>query len=102
MKKLLALLDLFRKGSAVADPALWKRRQITATLLLPFFGALLVTARAFGYEIPLTDDALAQIVTGLVVLINCVLTLTSSKTIGLPAKSAPDPPERPADTTYLG
>lgn len=102
MKKLLVLLDLFRQGNAVADPALWKRRQITASLLLPFFGALLATARAFGHEIPLTDEQIAQLVAGLVVAINCVLTLTTSKTVGLPAKPAPDQADGPPDTTHLG
>ena len=84
MKKLFALLALFRQGAAVADPALWKKRQITATVLLPFFAALVATARAFGHELPVTDEEILQVVTGLVVVINLVLTVTTSRHVGLP------------------
>ena len=94
MNKLLALLDLFRKGNAVADPALWKSRQIAATLLLPTFGALIAVLRAFGLEVPLDDTQITQLVTGLVVLLNLVLTLTSSDKVGLPAKPDSNPPSR--------
>ena len=87
MKKLFALLALFRQGAAVTDPALWKKRQITATVLLPFFAALVATARAFGHEIPVTDEEILQVVTGLVVLINLVFTVTTSRHIGLPPVS---------------
>ena len=94
MNKLLALLDLFRKGNAVADPALWKSRQIKATLLLPVFGALIAVLRAFGLEVPLDDTQITQLVTGLVVLLNLLLTLTTTDKVGLPAKPDSDPPSR--------
>ena len=94
MNKLLAILDLFRKGNAVADPALWKSRQIKATLLLPTFAALIAALRAFGLEVPLDDTQITQLVTGLVVLLNCVLTLTTTDKVGLPAKPDSDPPSR--------
>ena len=94
MNKLLTLLDLFRKGNAVADPALWKSRQIKATLLLPVFGALIAVLRAFGLEVPLDDTETTQLVTGLVVLLNLVLTLTTTDKVGLPAKPDSDPPSR--------
>ena len=94
MKKLFALLALFRQGAAVTDPALWKKRQITATVLLPFFAALAATVRAFGYELPVTDEEILQVVTGLVVAINLVLTVTTSRRAGLPAVSeAADEPD---------
>mgnify|MGYP001412075155 FL=1 len=94
MNKLLAILDLFRKGNAVADPQLWKSRQIKATLLLPVFGALIVALRAFGWEVPLDDTQITQLVTGLVVLINCLLTVSTTDKVGLPAKPDRDPPSR--------
>lgn len=94
MNKLLTLLDLFRKGNAVADPALWKSRQIKATLLLPTFGALVAVLRAFGLEVPLDDTQITQLVTGLVVLLNLLLTLTTTDKVGLPAKPDSDPPSR--------
>ncbi len=100
MKKLWALFNLFRKGSAVADPALWKHGQITVTVLLPFAVALIATVRAFGYEIPVSDELLAQGVGGLVVVINVVLTVITSDKIGLPAGGETDPDRRvDADTS---
>ena len=109
MNKLLALLDLFRKGNAVADPALWKSRQIKATLLLPVFGALVAVLRAFGLEVPLDDTQITQLVTGLVVVINLLLTYSTTDKVGLPAKPDRDPPSRfpdikdpDADTNILG
>lgn len=107
MNKLLALLDLFRKGNAVADPALWKSRQIKATVLLPTFGALIAVLRAFGLEVPLDDTQITQLVTGLVVLLNLLLTLTTTDKVGLPAKPDRDPPSRfpdikdPADDSNI-
>ena len=92
MTKLLALFDLFRKGAMVSDPKLWKRRQITATVLLPVFGSLAAVLRAFGVEVPLDDTQITQLVTGLVVLLNLMLTLTTTDKIGLPAKPKPDVP----------
>ena len=109
MNKLLALLDLFRKGNAVADPQLWKNRQIAATLLLPTFGALIAVLRAFGLEVPLDDTQITQLVTGLVVLLNLLLTVSTTDKVGLPAKPDSDPPSRfpdiqdpDADTNILG
>ena len=96
MTKLFALLDLFRKGSMVSDPALWKQRQITATVLLPVFGSLMAALRAFDIEVPLDDSQITQLVTGLVVAINLVLTYTTTTKLGLPAK--PEPLE-PSDIT---
>lgn len=98
MNKLLAILDLFRKGNAVADPALWKSRQIKATVLLPAFGALVAVLRAFGLEVPLDDTQITQLVTGLVVVINLLLTYSTTDKVGLPAKPEPDPPSRFPDT----
>lgn len=92
MIKLLALFDLFRKGSMVTDPALWKKRQIAATVLLPVFGSLVAVLRAFGVEVPLDDTQITQLVTGLVVAINVVLAVTTTDKIGLPAKRDTDEP----------
>ena len=96
MSKLLALLDLFRKGNAVADPALWKHRQITATILIPIFGSLVAALDAFGVKVPIDDLQITQFVTGLVVAINLVLSVTTTDKVGLPPK-----PE-PAESTNTG
>lgn len=87
MSKLLALLDLFRKGSMVADPAFWKRRQMEGTALAPVIGALVVALKSFGVEAPLDDVQIVALSGGLVVVLNLVLTLTTTDKIGLPPKS---------------
>lgn len=92
MNKVLALLDLFRKGNAVADPALWKQRQITATILIPLAGAIVAALDAFGVKVPLDDLQITQMVTGLVVLINLVLSVTTTDKIGLPPNANPTQP----------
>lgn len=109
MTKLLALLDLFRKGNAVADPALWKSRQIRATLLLPAAGALIAVLRSFGLEVPLDDAQITQLVAGIVVVINLVLTVSTTDKLGLPAKPEPAQPadlagsqDPTADTNIFG
>lgn len=102
MNKLLALLDLFRKGSTVADPAFWKRRQIEGTALAPLLGALAVALKSFGVEVPLDEVQIVALSGGIVVVINLVLTFTTTDKIGLPAKSdgagaVPVQPARRAD-----
>lgn len=99
MTKLFALLDLFRKGAIVSDPALWKQRQIAATVLLPIFGSLIAALRAFGIEVPLDDAQITQLVTGLVVVINLVLTVTTTTKLGLPPRPEPT---QPADAGRSG
>lgn len=88
MGKLLAILDLFRKGSSVADPALWKTGQITATSIAALFVAISHIATAFGYSLPIDQSAADAVAGGLVALLNVVLTVTTSKTIGLPPRTS--------------
>ena len=89
MKKLLALFGLFRAGSCVADPAQWKRRQVTVTLLVPVIAALTSVAKEFGHEIPLTQDDIAVLAGGILVAVNVVLTIVTTRKIGLPPPREP-------------
>ena len=91
MSKLWAILNLFRRGAAVADPAAWKNGQITVNALVLLLGALVATARSFGYDLPISDATLAQLAAGLLGLVNGVLTVTTSKTVGLPPAPGPEP-----------
>lgn len=63
-KKIKALIDLpgiFQKGKMVANPEAWKKGQITAGVVAGLLGAIVTTARAFGYDLPLTDDQILTI-----------------------------------------
>lgn len=96
MTKLFALLDLFRKGAIVTDPVLWKTRQVNANLLIPAIAALFATAKAFGYDVPISQEDIASLSIGLLAVINGLLTVTTTTKLGLPAK--PEPLE-PSDIT---
>lgn len=95
MGKITALWALFRQGQSVADPALWKTRQITATVLAGVLVALVNVAAAFGMEIPLDLDTANAIAAGAIGLFNVVYTTVTTEKIGLPAKPETDSPPLP-------
>ena len=90
MGKLASLWNLFRKGDAVSDPTKWKNRQITATMLGGLIFAVLNVAKTFGYDLQIDEGAAEAVAVGALVLINGVLTVTTSKTVGLPSKRSSD------------
>lgn len=83
MGKFLALIKLFRVGGVVADPAAWKRRQITVTVLAPVIVAAIAVLRAYGVNVPISDDDAATLAGALIVVVNVVLTLTTSDKVGI-------------------
>lgn len=96
MEKMLALLNLFRKGSAVDDPAAWKQHQVTATMVGVFIMALVQLAKAFGYDIHIDDTTATALAGGAIAAVNVVLTYVTSDKIGvLPAKRIADIPAEP-------
>ncbi len=105
MSKLLALFNVFRRGCEVADPAAWKRGQVTANTIVGALSALVVAGNAFGYSLPVADDQLTALAGGLFALVNIGITVASTSKIGLPpmaedAGTAPAPDDlsgRPGD-----
>lgn len=90
MAKLLALLNVFRKGEQVANPAAWKNGQVVANLaaLVAAIAALLGT---LGIIVEITDAQTLAIAGGVVAAYNVVLTAITSRKVGLlPAKPAAD------------
>lgn len=83
MKRLIALLELFRVGKMVADPLKWKRRQITATMLIPVISAAIDLSRAYGYDVPLNHDQIVTFSTLLLMVVNIVLTVITSAHVGV-------------------
>jgi hypothetical protein len=83
MGKVSALFRLFRVGGVVANPAAWKAGQITVTALAPVIVALVAVARAYGVNVPISDDDAATLAGGIVVVVNVVLTLTTSARVGI-------------------
>lgn len=97
MNKLAALWGLFRKGEAVANPALWKTGQITATMLGSLILAIINLAKSFGYDIPIDSDSANVIGASVLIITNCVLTVTTTPHIGLPAKDAANEADTPSN-----
>lgn len=93
MNKLKALFLLFRKGNEVANPEGWKNGQITANTIAGLVAALLATSSAFGYSLPVSDDAVLSIAGGVFAVVNVAFTIVTSKRAGLPAVPPNGPPE---------
>lgn len=102
MQKLFAILALFRKGNAVDDPALWKNGGMAAMALVSVLLALSHVARLFGWPLEIDEADAGAIATGLVTAIGVVSHLVSSKTVGLPADPASNPPDGSADRGSYG
>jgi hypothetical protein len=103
MEKIKAIWSLFKQGESVADPAKWKARQITVTMLAGLLMAAVQLARAFGHEIPIDNETAMAIAGGAIAVFNTVFTITTSKTVGVPTRAVreAEPPvpstEQPAE-----
>lgn len=86
LDKLKGLWNLMQAGKAVADPALWKSRQITVTMLVAVLMAVVQLAKGFGYELPIDENTATAIAGGFLAVINVVLTLSTSDKIGFKPK----------------
>ena len=97
MSRLMLLLSLFRKGSAVANPEGWKNGQISVNMVAALLAAIAATASSFGHTLPVGDADIAAIAGGLYAVANIVVTIITSKHVGL----APLPPGPPRDLPAL-
>lgn len=88
MSKLLAFLDCFRKGSEVADPALWKNRGAAVVALTALMYALLRIAKEYGYDLNLSAEDVGGIAVGIVSVVSLLSNYATSEKVGLPAKPA--------------
>lgn len=95
LNKLQAIYAVFTAGQAVANPAAWKRGQISGGLVAGFLGACLALAKVFGYAVPLTDEQIIQVGGAVVALwgvCNGAITVASTDKLGLPAPPGPAGP----------
>lgn len=86
MNKLFAFLSLLRKGSALSKASAWKQHQVNANMLAGVLAALVMVAKAFGYDIPLSNEDMAIIGGAILAVVNAVLTMISNHEVGLPEK----------------
>lgn len=91
MSKLLALFNVFRKGECCVHAAAWKNGQITGSIIAGLLAAVVAASKAFGFELPVTDEQLLAIGSGIVatvgLFINPAITTATSSKVGLPTIS---------------
>lgn len=94
MNKLLALLDVFRKGSAVSEPQVWKDRTALTLALTGLILALAKAAKGMGYDFGIDQESAATLAAGVAVAVGLLGNYATSDKVGiLPPKPAnPDPP----------
>lgn len=83
MNRLLAFLELFRKGSEVADPALWKNRSALVIALAAVIVAAAQVAKGYGYDLGIDNDTATAIAGGIAAIAGVLSTLTTSKKVGI-------------------
>lgn len=91
--KLKALYSVFKAGEQVANPAALKKAQLAANAA-SFFGSIVVLAKVFGYELPVSNDdlvALGATAAFIYSLFNGGATVASSTKIGLRGQPEPEP-----------
>lgn len=95
MEKLSAFIDLFRKGSMVADPKTWKERAALAMAIAGAIMALVQVLKHYGIDLPIDEEKATAIAGGIAVLIGVCSTLFTSDKVGvlppkLPVDDKPD------------
>ena len=94
MNKLMALFDLFRKGAAVSDPVLWKKRSGLTIALMAVLSAAVGTARAFGYDVQVTEVDIRNVAETIAVIAGLFGVYATSDKVGI----FPEKPKLPDDS----
>lgn len=82
-------IDVWKRGKAVANPALWKNIGGTTSVLAGLVSGVLAIASAFGYRFDLPDDfaqSLAGGIAAVLFVFSGSLHWTTSDKVGLPSK----------------
>ena len=91
MSKIFLFLDLFRKGSAVTDPKLWKDRTALTLALTGVILAIVKVAGGLGYAIPISETEAATLAAAVAIAVGLFGNYATSAKVGiLPAKVQPD------------
>lgn len=83
LQKTANILNLLNKGQSVADPALWKSRQVTTNTLAAAIVAAVNVAKTFGLDLGIDTETANAIALVALAAFNGVLTITTSKTVGI-------------------
>lgn len=93
MSKLWALFNVFRRGSALTDPELWRDRAGAANAIVGALAAVVALSAVFGHKLEASNDDLQAIALGVVAIVgicNKLLHVATTEGAGLPPKPEPD------------
>jgi hypothetical protein len=82
IETLKAAWNVLQAGGVVADPAKWKKRQISANQLAGVFGASALFMRSIGYDLHLDDATTVAVAGGVLALVNWLLTVITTDKVG--------------------
>jgi hypothetical protein len=88
IKRIRAAYEVLQAKKSLADPAKWKTRQVTSTMLV---AAVWSITRLFGWEMPIDEDTLDGIAVGIISIVNVYFTYATTDKIGLPSEPDTDP-----------
>jgi hypothetical protein len=91
MKNLFSLIDVFRKGSAVADVVRAKNWGALGGVLSVLLFSLSQAAKAFGFDIGLTTEQADAIAFGIATVCGVYVTYATSDKVGLLPERKADP-----------
>lgn len=90
-EKYKSFIDVFRKGSEVANVEKWKTGQITGNMVGGLIIAIVNVAAYMGHPLPFDSDTANAVGAAIVAVSNSLLTAATSKRAGiLPAKETGD------------
>lgn len=106
MNKLFAFIDLFRKGSAVADAARAKEKAAIVGTLSVFLYAAAEIAKEFGYDLGVSPEMAQHLAMFIGSVSGLFVTYATSDKVGLPPKreapddASPGGPDVPGNTPF--
>lgn len=92
VRAIISLPDILRQGKMVANPEAWKKGQITGGIIAGLIGSIIAIAKTFGYELPLSDEQILSIGSGIVAISGLfytpIVTIASTDKVGISNKTS--------------
>lgn len=88
IREYAAIFEVFKYGKSVADPALWKNRQLAVNNFVALASAALVVACGFGYCYNIPEDTFRGLgegiaaIFGILAVFNSGTTMATSEKVG--------------------
>lgn len=86
MKRLWLWFSALQRGHALADPAKWRKRQITASALVGAIYAVIRLAESYGITIPADHETVDAAAVAILAVVNVLLTAGTDPEVGLPSR----------------